>query len=294
MSKAISQSEFSIIPTKSPEKIKMTDNYVFARDFRDNNRINLQHYLWIELFGYHIHPSIPTDHAKLRIADVGTGTGIWLTDLARRLPPSVTLDGLDISFDALPPKESLPKNMSLQHWDLLSHEEVPSHLRGVYDIVQMRNFVLVIPDDQIESVVRRLVQMLKPGGHIQFAEPDMTSWRVETVHPDAKTAASAALWDIAVAQRGSQITPTWTKRLELICAQSGLCDVRCDVRDAPGYMAVAMHEGNLAISEMIAQKAGSKEWAKGIEELLPEVEREIKDGAFWAWTRWTVVGKLAK
>ncbi|KAL4967687.1 class I SAM-dependent methyltransferase [Aspergillus stella-maris] len=274
----------------------MTDKYVFARDFRDNNRINLQHYLWVELFGYHIHPSIPTDNEKLRIADVGTGTGIWLTDLARRLPPSVTLDGLDISFAALPPHESLPPNMALHHWDLLADEEVPAHLRGVYDIVHVRNFVLVILDDKIESVVRRLVQLLKPDGYIQFAEPDMTSWRIETITPNTKTSASTAFWHVAVSQRpgGSTLTPTWPKRLEEICAQAGLCDVQRDVRDAPGYMAVASHECNLVISEMIAKKTSNQLWAEEIERLLPEVEREIRDGVFWAWTRWTVVARLAE
>ena len=71
--------------------------YVFTRDYLDNNRyvashiylellmtdrtairiisINLQHYLWSELFGYLTHPDIPILDPHLRIADVGTGTG---------------------------------------------------------------------------------------------------------------------------------------------------------------------------------------------------------------------------
>ncbi|KAE8323688.1 hypothetical protein BDV39DRAFT_208521 [Aspergillus sergii] len=32
-------------------------DYVFTRDYLDNNRINLQHYLAVQLFGYRIHPS---------------------------------------------------------------------------------------------------------------------------------------------------------------------------------------------------------------------------------------------
>ncbi|KUI65004.1 Lovastatin diketide synthase LovF [Cytospora mali] len=56
--------------------------YVFTRDLVDNNsgsgtnRINLQHYLWVELFGYHLHPGIPTADAHLRIADAATGTRV--------------------------------------------------------------------------------------------------------------------------------------------------------------------------------------------------------------------------
>lgn len=77
-----------------------TSDYVLPRDYLDNNRyvyfylmdfffihrrqlvtdlmiisINLQHYLWAELFGYLAHPAIPTQDPHLRIADVGTGTG---------------------------------------------------------------------------------------------------------------------------------------------------------------------------------------------------------------------------
>lgn len=69
--------------------------YVLPRDYLDISRyalvfligkrvsshypwifsLNLQHYLHREMFGYLVHPSIPTDHPKLRVADIGTGTG---------------------------------------------------------------------------------------------------------------------------------------------------------------------------------------------------------------------------
>lgn len=73
----------------------LTVDYVFTREYLDNNRyecyahpsseltdqvpftyrINLQHCLWTELFGYLMHPKIPTTGQDMRIADVGTGTG---------------------------------------------------------------------------------------------------------------------------------------------------------------------------------------------------------------------------
>lgn len=38
--------------------------------------LNLQHYLWKDVFGFNINPRIPvSDNASLRIADIGTGTG---------------------------------------------------------------------------------------------------------------------------------------------------------------------------------------------------------------------------
>ena len=79
----------------------MAPDYVLHRSYLENNRsvtinspqtpcqiifncllteycsLNLQHYLWVQLFGYHIHPKIltGTGDADLRIADIGTGTG---------------------------------------------------------------------------------------------------------------------------------------------------------------------------------------------------------------------------
>lgn len=83
---------------------------------------------------------------------------IWLTDLARRLPASVTLDGLDISLDATPPPKCLPSNVALHHYDIT--REPPDHLRGVYDIVHVRLFSYVLADNQIDSAVRNVVQLL--------------------------------------------------------------------------------------------------------------------------------------
>lgn len=33
------------------------------------------HHHWVKDFGYLIHPSIPTQGANLKIADIGSGTG---------------------------------------------------------------------------------------------------------------------------------------------------------------------------------------------------------------------------
>ncbi|KAL4745361.1 hypothetical protein BDW72DRAFT_208260 [Aspergillus terricola var. indicus] len=268
----------------------MAHTYIFPRDIHDNNRINLQHYLWTEIFGYHTHPSIRINDPHLCIADVGTGTGIWLTDLARRLPRTVSLHGLDISFDALPPQKCLPANIALRQWDVLAGDEVPAQLRGAYDLVHMRLFSFVISDEQIEGVLRKLVQMLKPNGYLQLSEPDLASLRVEAVRADTTltaTTALAALWQEQV----GGITPTWPSELLGILRSAGLDDVLCDARDAPPFLGSAMHQCNLAVPGYIASKAGNKAWAEKIKNLMPDVERETKEGVFFAFTRYVAVGR---
>lgn len=41
-----------------------------------NFRLNLQHKLWIDIFGYLLHPDIPISKPDLKLADIGTGTGL--------------------------------------------------------------------------------------------------------------------------------------------------------------------------------------------------------------------------
>ncbi|KAL4938411.1 hypothetical protein BDV06DRAFT_215136 [Aspergillus oleicola] len=261
-------------------------DYVFTRDLLYNNRINLQHYLWIELFGYHIHPTITSETSTLsqqRIADIGTGTEsivrIWLTDLSRRLPETTRLDGLDISFDAAPPATSLPTNISLHYFDIKS--EVLEHLRGVYDIVHIRAFSFVLRDEEIERAVQNVVQLLKPGGYIQWAEPDVSS---QNTKPLTELLQVSQIQD-------PRLSPTWVPGLPATFQSLGLDRVQSDVRDAPPYLALTTHDCNLIVHELIARKTGNIAVREQLGRIIPEAVRESRQGAFWAFTSWTVFGR---
>ncbi|OJJ67431.1 hypothetical protein ASPBRDRAFT_34279 [Aspergillus brasiliensis CBS 101740] len=161
------------------------------------------------VFEHHIHPDIGTDDTNMRIADVGTGTAcnvlgnkytssIWLTDLAHKLPEFVRLDGFDVSFDAAPLREWLPPNMTLQYWDI--KKEVPEHLVGAYDLVNIRFFAVVLLASEIKHVLNNLSRLLsacplfypysandqstivkpsaiEPGGFLQWTDAEFSSLR---------------------------------------------------------------------------------------------------------------------
>ncbi|CZT23716.1 uncharacterized protein RCC_09430 [Ramularia collo-cygni] len=226
-------------------------DYVFNRDYLDNNRINLQHYLWREIFGYLIHPSIPTGAPDLKIADVGTGTGIWLTELADRLP-SAQLDGLDVSFDALPPCKWLPQNVRRLHWDVT--HDVPPELEGQYDLVHIRLFAFVLLNDDLPGVLERLAKLLKPGGYLQWDEPDIASFRIETTDSTISTEALKQLVE-RMQPQDVRFSPTWIARLPDLFKNAGFECVQYDVREAKPWLALAMHEDNLMIHEVIAAKS---------------------------------------
>lgn len=83
---------------------------------------------------------------------------IWLTDLSSQLSPTTRLDGLDVSFQAVPPVEWLPSNVGLRYFNI--KEPVPEDLVGKYDVVHIRHLSLVLRDDEISNAVGNVAQML--------------------------------------------------------------------------------------------------------------------------------------
>ncbi|KAI0107713.1 S-adenosyl-L-methionine-dependent methyltransferase [Nemania sp. FL0031] len=269
-------------------KMSAKPEYAFSRDYLDNCRINLQHYQWIQLFGYHLHPQISLG-AEVRIADVATGTGIWLTDMSTRLPPTAQLDGLDISLKSTPPEQCLPPNVTFRLWDI--KEAVPQDLVEKYDVVHVRLLIFVLHNDEVPVVLQNLTKLLKPGGYLQWADIDVASFRTEKIHPTAKTDALDRLFR-GTQTRDSRLTSTWVPQLGTqFSTTAGLCNVLVDKRDAHGHLAMAMHECNLMVPELLCRTTSDAEAADRLAHLLAEAAEETRRGAYWALTRWTVVGR---
>ena len=83
---------------------------------------------------------------------------IWLIELARTLPPSTQLDGLDVNFEQSPPKEWLPANISLIMHDMLS--EPPPSLLEAYDIIHVQLFITILRDGNPVPMLHNLMNML--------------------------------------------------------------------------------------------------------------------------------------
>ncbi|KAI0143469.1 S-adenosyl-L-methionine-dependent methyltransferase [Xylariaceae sp. FL1272] len=269
-------------------------DYVMTRDCPDNNRINLQHYLSCDIFGYITHPSIPLAQFAVdaRIADVGTGTGIWLSDIAHRVPKSVRLDGLDVSFEAAPPQGYFPANVTLLSWDIKTAP--PEELAGVYDLVHVRHFSFVLQDKEVNDVLSNLLALLKPGGYLQWTEPDVPSFRVENHLCPGNPGGDASMQLMKTTlPQDDRLQSTWVSRMPELFNEAGFRHVISDKREAPPDLGLAMHECNLALHPILARKIANKEVQNKVEELLPEVCRQTRDGAYLAFTRWTAVGQKA-
>jgi SAM-dependent methyltransferase len=116
-----------------------------------------------------VHPSIALSLPEnARIADVGTGTGIWLTELAKVSPKTYRFDGYDISEASFQPADSLPENVKLGFGDF--KKPIPEELRGQFDLVNIRLIIISMGEGVWESTLKNVMTLLKPGGAIQWTE----------------------------------------------------------------------------------------------------------------------------
>ncbi|KAF9884862.1 hypothetical protein FE257_001205 [Aspergillus nanangensis] len=155
---------------------QQTPEYLLGRGLIESIRLDAQHTLFRLHNGYCLHPRVPVKD-DMKIAEIGTGTAIWLFDLARQLPPTVQLDGFDISDQQFPHQSLWPSNVHLDILDSLT--EAPGRLVGQYDVVHIRLWTSVIRGNDPGPLIRHASSLLKPGGYIQWDDANLEKHTVK-------------------------------------------------------------------------------------------------------------------
>ncbi|KAL8686241.1 MAG: hypothetical protein Q9218_007247, partial [Villophora microphyllina] len=127
------------------------------------------------------HPSIPSNVIQ-SVADVATGTGIWLQELVADSAYSGRVNGsergfvgFDISPQQFPSTNDHPPNVTFVVHDMT--ETFPSEYHEKFDLVNVRFVSYVVEAVEVEKVVWNTLQLLKPGGYLQWQEGDACdSW----------------------------------------------------------------------------------------------------------------------
>ncbi|KAI0124803.1 S-adenosyl-L-methionine-dependent methyltransferase [Xylariales sp. AK1849] len=143
----------------------------------EEKRLEYQHGIFLKLTGRLLPDAISKyleTTSSPQVADIGTGTGVWLRGLAEQLPPSSRLDGYDFDISKFPPEKTLPHNTRLSFGNIL--EPFPSELHGKYDVVHVRLLMFGLKTDQWDFACRNLTTLLKPGGWILWEETGYHSW----------------------------------------------------------------------------------------------------------------------
>lgn len=249
--------------------------YMLDRNYIASARLNCQYYLWKASLKFNIHPSIPNPGQDARVADVATGTAIWLTEVAQELP-NVQLDGFDIDLTQASPKEWLPSNIRLRHLNIL--DDIPDDLQGKYDIVHVRLLVLVVENSDPRPIIRNLVKMLKPGGYLQWDELNSPGCQIKTIDTSLQTPALQELREM-VYSRGRN---DWALELDVILNEEGFQDARFyHFEDSLELVRANGEIILLTLEEFAARlaRADKKDEASKIYQLTQAVYQEYLKGA---------------
>ncbi|TGO90282.1 hypothetical protein BPOR_0071g00140 [Botrytis porri] len=95
-----------------------------------------------------IPPSSSNSPPSPTIADIGTGTGLFLSRLAPNYPDAI-LHGFDISPNLYPPPDSLPPQISQSILDI--NDPPSSSLHKKYDLTHIRLLAAGIKPPRIET-----------------------------------------------------------------------------------------------------------------------------------------------
>jgi SAM-dependent methyltransferase len=157
-----------------------------------SSRLDEQHYITTKTLGFLIHPSIqlPKTSKPLRVAEIGTGTGIWLLDVAKTLPSGTQLTGFDITDSAFPAKP-WPDNIDFRLQDMFL--PFPPADLGIYDLVAIRFISSATTRADWIRALKNLMTLLKPGGWLQWIES--CNFALYSDIPGTSRAACTEIWD---------------------------------------------------------------------------------------------------
>ncbi|KAK7756138.1 hypothetical protein SLS62_001730 [Diatrype stigma] len=166
-----------------------------ARNFRTSARLHLQHHLFQNTIGHLLEPHVASAVAEakeLRVADLGCGNGVWLSDLDSALSEkgvSAQLDGYDVNTVNFPAPAFLPEKVTLKKLDILARP-LPEELIGAYDIVHARALVSISASSVVPPLLSTALALLKPGGWLQWEESRADTYVIEApTSPEVSTSA---------------------------------------------------------------------------------------------------------
>ncbi|PYI09497.1 S-adenosyl-L-methionine-dependent methyltransferase [Aspergillus sclerotiicarbonarius CBS 121057] len=258
----------------------MSDTYSnnMPRNEAEAQRLDEQFELTTQNIGYLIHPAIrATLPPTARIADIATGTGVFLQQVAASYPDA-TLHGSDISTALFPPAASLLPNMQLSRLDVL--EPVPESLVGTYDLVHVRLIVAGLLPSSWSSVVQNLSRLLKPGGAMQWEECNFGSAYHMRGGETSTTSAARQLGKIFRDGIGSQLQHGWDA-LEQNMVSAGLVNVGHDYVSSdriPETRKAVTRNGMTALVAFARKRSGmSSEEVNAVEE---QAYKDIESGCY--------------
>lgn len=125
--------------------------------------------------GYLLHPAIVKKlPERPKIADIGTGTGLFLNLLAEDYPEA-SFYGFDISAELFAAPETLSSNVRLALMNI--KVPPPENQCSKYDVIHVRLLAAAMNPGDWGVAVRHIEMLLKPGGAVQWEECNFAQGR---------------------------------------------------------------------------------------------------------------------
>ena len=145
---------------------------MLPRDSSETGRLETQHQFVLALSNGHlIHPSIPIERLRT-VADVGTGTGAWLQDLAMSF--RATSDFEFVGFD-ISPQQFAPGKLPNQHF--VVHDMTkpfPEKYLMYFDVVNVRLLSYALKAQDLKQAVNNVVQLIRESYVIEHPADILT------------------------------------------------------------------------------------------------------------------------
>ncbi|BCR92568.1 putative LaeA-like methyltransferase [Aspergillus chevalieri] len=278
--------------------------YMLSRDAEESARLNSQHVFLLEVYGNNlIHPSIPKENIQ-SVADIATGTGIWLRDAAtvlgmqNRNPSSpYYLHGFDISsvqFQPVATQTNAEIYLSLQN----CLKPFPPEHHGRYDFVHVRLLIGALRKGEYELAIKNIFDILKPGGYFQWEEANAHSITSDiTPQPPSFTESRRLVLD-CVEKSGLLIVPANYIKSEAKRIGFGNLHIeeyytasRPHLRDWSRVWLTRLLQSLIPMAMIRLGKASEEDVAEEMaEELIAEFERECSEATV-GLTMEMVIGK---
>ena len=169
------------------------DAYSLPRDKIESIRLEDQHRMIIQNAGFVLHPILAANLPEnARIADIATGTGIWMKDVAATAPKGWSFTGFDLSDTQFPPADQRGGH-SFELLNIL--EPIPQHLEQTFDAVHIRYLICALNSKGWITVAQNIFKLLKPGGYLQWFESDFPNIKALQSDPQIGSEATYALRD---------------------------------------------------------------------------------------------------
>lgn len=138
---------------------------MLKRDEAESKRLDFQHEFMRALcHGDFLHTSIPR-HSICAVADMGTGTGIWLSDVAEELRrhngtgAALDLVGFDISAKQFPENDDQTSRVGFVVHDIT--KPFPEQYHSRFDVVNLRFLVYALSEADLQQAFDNVAETLR-------------------------------------------------------------------------------------------------------------------------------------